>query len=38
MDFFNMASAGSVVLFAIIIVCSLILNVLMKDRDAKPHK
>ena len=35
---FNMASAGSVVLFGIIIICSLFLNMLMKDRDAKPHK
>jgi multiple sugar transport system permease protein len=35
---FNMASAGSVVLFAIIIVGSLILNQLMKDRDAKPRR
>ena len=35
---FNMASASSVVLFAIIIVGSLILNQLMKDRDAKPHR
>lgn len=35
---FNMASASSVVLFAIIIVGSLILNTLMKDRDARPKK
>ena len=35
---FNMASASSVVLFAIIIVCSLILNQIMKDRDARPKK
>ena len=35
---FNMASASSVVLFAIIIIGSLILNQLMKDRDPKPHK
>ena len=35
---FNMASASSVVLFAIIIVGSLILNQLMKDRDARPVK
>ena len=35
---FNMASAASVVLFGIIVVCSLILSALMKDRDAKPAK
>ena len=35
---FNMASASSVVLFAIIIVCSMILNVIMTDRNAKPKK
>ena len=35
---FNMASASSVVLFAIIIICSLILNILMSDRDARPKK
>ena len=35
---FNMASAASVVLFGIIVVCSLILSALMKDRDAKPRK
>ena len=35
---FNMASAASVVLFGIIVICSLILSALMKDRDAKPHK
>ncbi|MBQ8110472.1 MAG: sugar ABC transporter permease [Clostridia bacterium] len=35
---FNMASASSVVLFAIIIIGSLILNQLMKDRDARPKK
>lgn len=35
---FNMASAASVVLFAIIIICSMILNVLMKDTTAVPKK
>lgn len=35
---FNMASASSVVLFAIIICCSMILNVIMTDRDARPKK
>ena len=35
---FNMASAASVVLFGIIVVCSLFLSVIMKDRDAKPRK
>ena len=35
---FNIASAASVVLFGIIVICSLILSALMKDRDAKPHK
>ena len=35
---FNMASAASVVLFGIIVICSLILSALMKDRDAKPSK
>ena len=35
---FNMASAASVVLFAIIIICSMILNVLMKDNTAMPKK
>ena len=35
---FNMASASSVVLFGIIIICSMILNVIMTDRDAKPKK
>ena len=35
---FNMASAASVVLFGIIVICSLILSTLMKDRDAKPRK
>lgn len=33
---FNMASAASTVLFAIIVICSLILNFIMKDRDSKP--
>ncbi|MCR4706508.1 MAG: sugar ABC transporter permease [Clostridiales bacterium] len=33
---FNMASAASVVLFIIIVICSLVLNTLMKDRDAAP--
>ena len=35
---FNMASAASVVLFGIIVICSLILSAIMKDRDAKPRK
>jgi len=35
---FNMACAASVVLFFIIVVCSLILNAIMKDRDVKPAK
>ena len=35
---FNMASAASVVLFGIIVICSLILSAIMKDRDAKPKK
>ncbi len=35
---FNMASASSVVLFAIIIICSMVLNVIMTDRNAKPKK
>ena len=35
---FNMASAGSVVLFGIIIICSIFLNMLMKDRPVgKKH-
>lgn len=33
---FNMASAASAVLFVIIVICSLILNFIMKDRDARP--
>lgn len=33
---FNIASAASVILFFIIVVASLILNFIMKDRDAKP--
>ena len=35
---FNMASAASVILFGIIVLCSLILNAIMKDRDVKPAK
>ena len=35
---FNIASAASVVLFIIIVICSLILAVLMRDRDAKPKE
>ena len=35
---FNMASAASVVLFIIIVICSLILSAIMKDRDVKPKK
>lgn len=35
---FNVACAASVVLFAIIVVCSLILNTIMKERDVKPVK
>ena len=35
---FNMACAASVVLFGIIVICSLILSAIMKDRDAKPVK
>ena len=35
---FNMASAPSVPLFIIIVICSLVLNMLMKDRDAVPKK
>ena len=35
---FNMASAGSVVLFGIIIICSFFLNIMMKDRPiGKKH-
>ena len=33
---FNVASAASVVLFGIIVICSLILALLMRDRDAQP--
>ena len=33
---FNIASAASVILFGIIVICSLILAFLMRDRDAKP--
>lgn len=35
---FNMASAASVVLFGIIVICSLILNMIMKDRDTSTKK
>ncbi len=35
---FNVASAASVVLFVIIIIGSVIMNWIMKDRDAKPQK
>ena len=35
---FNIASAASVILFVIIVICSLILNAIMKDRDVKPAK
>ncbi|MBQ3157450.1 MAG: sugar ABC transporter permease [Clostridia bacterium] len=35
---FNIACAASVVLFGIIVICSLILAALMKDREAKPRK
>ena len=35
---FNVASAASVILFIIIVICSLILNAIMKDRDVKPAK
>ena len=35
---FNIASAASVVLFVIIVICSLILAMLMRDRDAAPKK
>ena len=35
---FNVASAASVVLFVIIVICSLILALLMRDRDAAPKK
>ena len=35
---FNIASAASVVLFIIIVICSLILAMLMRDRDAAPKK
>lgn len=33
---FNVASAASVILFIIIVICSLILALLMRDRDAAP--
>ncbi|MBQ7785748.1 MAG: sugar ABC transporter permease [Clostridia bacterium] len=35
---FNIASAASVILFVIIVICSLILALLMRDRDAVPKK
>ena len=35
---FNIASAASVVLFIIIVICSLILALLMRDRDAVPKE
>ena len=35
---FNIASAASVVLFIIIVICSLILALLMRDRDAMPKE
>ena len=35
---FNIASAASVVLFIIIVICSLILALLMRDRDAQPKE
>lgn len=35
---FNVASAASVVLFGIIVICSLILSFIMKDRDGSPKK
>ena len=35
---FNMASAASVVLFAVIIIGSILINQLLKDRDARPVK
>ena len=35
---FNIASAASVILFIIIVICSLILAMLMRDRDAVPKK
>ena len=35
---FNIARAASVVLFIIIVICSLILALLMRDRDAKPKE
>ncbi len=35
---FNTASAASVVLFIIIVICSVLLSVIMKDRDVKPGK
>ena len=35
---FNTASAASVILFFIIVGCSLVLNMIMKDRDVKPER
>lgn len=35
---FNMASAASVVLFIIIVICSLILNFIMKDREPRARR
>ncbi len=35
---FNMASAASVVLFIVIVICSLALSAMLKDRDAVPKK
>ncbi len=35
---FNMASAASVVLFIIIVICSLILSAIMKDREPKERR
>ena len=35
---FNMAYAASVVLFGIIVICSLVLNYIMRDKDAAPRK
>ncbi len=32
---FNIASAASVILFIIIVICSLILNMIMKDREPR---
>ena len=35
---FNLACAASVVLFGIIVICSLVLSLIMKNRDANPKK